>query len=137
MEVILSAALGELGSRSISFLVDRYLKQTAAPTEAQRLCNLQRLLLRLRVIVEEADGRLVTNQAMLHQLRIMKKEMYRGYYTLASSVAEPMEKTGQKITRSITPLRNLSSILPSVYVSAVPTMKVRLELSFWRKLLAT
>jgi hypothetical protein len=82
MEAIFSTAMGELASRSISFLVDRYLKQRAAPTEEERLHSLQRLLLRLRVAVEEADVRLITNQAMLHQLSILKKEMYRGYYTL-------------------------------------------------------
>uniref|UniRef100_A0ACD6AT61 Uncharacterized protein n=1 Tax=Avena sativa TaxID=4498 RepID=A0ACD6AT61_AVESA len=82
MEAIFSATVGELATRSISFLVDRYLKQKAAPTEEERLCSLQRLLLRVSVVVEEADGRLITNQAMLHQLSILKKEMYRGYYTL-------------------------------------------------------
>ncbi|XBI98162.1 hypothetical protein VPH35_018418 [Triticum aestivum] len=81
MEVIFSAAMGELASRSISFLMARYLKQTPAPTEEERLCSLQRLLLRVRVVVEEAHGRLITNQAMLHQLSILRKEMYRGYYT--------------------------------------------------------
>ncbi|XBI51218.1 hypothetical protein VPH35_033764 [Triticum aestivum] len=83
MEVIFSAAMGELVSRSISFLVERYLKQrTAATTEEERLHSLQRLLLRLHVVIEEADDRLITNQAMLQQLSILKKEMYRGYYTL-------------------------------------------------------
>ncbi|KAF6998383.1 hypothetical protein CFC21_014503 [Triticum aestivum] len=83
MEVIFSAAMGELASRSISFLVGRYLKQrTAATTEEERLHSLQRLLLRLHVVVEEADDRLITNQAMLHQLSILRQEMYRGYYTL-------------------------------------------------------
>jgi hypothetical protein len=136
MEVILSAAMGELGSRSISFLVDRYLKQTAAPTEEQRLCNLQRLL-RLRVIVEEADGRLVTNQAMLHQLRIMK-EMYRGYYTLdlfhCRAHGEDMTKD-HEVNYSFA--QSEFNRAKRVYVSAVPTMKARHELSFWRKLLAT
>ncbi|XP_048560180.1 disease resistance protein RGA2-like [Triticum urartu] len=83
MEVIFSAAMGELASRSISFLVDRYLKQRSAEaTEEERLHSLQRLLLRLHVLVEEADDRLITNQAMLHQLSILRQEMYRGYYTL-------------------------------------------------------
>ncbi|CAM0908364.1 unnamed protein product [Alopecurus aequalis] len=82
MEVIIAATMGELASRSISFLLDRYLKQRAAPTQEERLRSLQRLLLRLHVVVEEADGRLITNQAMLHQLGILKKEMYRGCYTL-------------------------------------------------------
>uniref|UniRef100_A0ACD6A8U6 Uncharacterized protein n=1 Tax=Avena sativa TaxID=4498 RepID=A0ACD6A8U6_AVESA len=84
METIFSATMGELASRAISFIVDRYLKQTAAPTEERlrRLRRLQRLLVRLHAVVEEADGRLITNQAMLHQLSILRKEMYRGYYTL-------------------------------------------------------
>jgi hypothetical protein len=82
MEAIFSITMGELASRSISFLVNRYLKQRATPTEEERLHSLQRLLLRLHVVVEEADVRLITNQAMLHQLSILKKEMYRGYYTL-------------------------------------------------------
>ncbi|CAM0879074.1 unnamed protein product [Alopecurus aequalis] len=82
MEVIFSATMGELASRSVSFLVNRYLKQKAAPTEEERVRSLQQLLLRLRVVVEEADARLITNQAMLHQLSILKKEMYRGLYTL-------------------------------------------------------
>ncbi|KAI5002859.1 hypothetical protein ZWY2020_027509 [Hordeum vulgare] len=82
MEVIFSAVIGELASRSISFLVDRYLKRMAAPTEEERLRSLQRLLLRVRVVVEEADGRLITNQAMMHQLGMLKEEMYRWYYAL-------------------------------------------------------
>uniref|UniRef100_A0A0E0AF86 NB-ARC domain-containing protein n=1 Tax=Oryza glumipatula TaxID=40148 RepID=A0A0E0AF86_9ORYZ len=44
--------------------------------------RLQRLLLRVRIIVEEADERIITNQVMLQQLNILRKEMYRGYFTL-------------------------------------------------------
>ncbi|KAM0892079.1 hypothetical protein ACQ4PT_025977 [Festuca glaucescens] len=82
MEATISAILGELASRSISFLVDKCLKRTSAPTEEESANSLQRLLLQVRVIVEEAEERLITNQAMLHQLSILRSEMYRGYYTL-------------------------------------------------------
>ncbi|KAK1612512.1 hypothetical protein QYE76_036185 [Lolium multiflorum] len=82
MEAIFSTTMAELASRSMSSLVDRYLKHRAAPTQEERLRSLERLLLRLRVVVEEADVRLIASQAMLHQLSILKKEMYRGYYTL-------------------------------------------------------
>lgn len=51
-------------------------------TEEERLDNLQRLLLRVRIIIEDAEERHVTNQDMLHQLNILRKEMYIGYYTL-------------------------------------------------------
>uniref|UniRef100_J3KZR7 NB-ARC domain-containing protein n=1 Tax=Oryza brachyantha TaxID=4533 RepID=J3KZR7_ORYBR len=82
MEVIVSAILGELASRTISFLIDKYSERVTTTTEEERLDNLQRLLLRVRIIVEDAEERHVTNQAMLHQLNILRKEMYRGYYTL-------------------------------------------------------
>jgi hypothetical protein len=82
MEATISAILGELASRSVSFLVDKYLKRAAAPTEEESASSLQRLLLRVRVIVEEAEERRITNQAMLYQLSVLRKEMYRGYYTL-------------------------------------------------------
>uniref|UniRef100_A0A0D9V0R0 NB-ARC domain-containing protein n=1 Tax=Leersia perrieri TaxID=77586 RepID=A0A0D9V0R0_9ORYZ len=83
MEVIVSAIMGELASRTISFLIDKYSERvTTAATEEERLDNLQRLLLRVRIIVEDAEERHVTNKAMLNQLNILRKEMYRGYYTL-------------------------------------------------------
>ncbi|XP_024314564.1 uncharacterized protein LOC112270731 [Brachypodium distachyon] len=50
----------------------------------EKLHTLHRLLLRVRIIVEEAEGRCITNQAMICQLNILRKEMYRGYYTLDS-----------------------------------------------------
>uniref|UniRef100_A0A0E0Q3F2 Uncharacterized protein n=1 Tax=Oryza rufipogon TaxID=4529 RepID=A0A0E0Q3F2_ORYRU len=77
-ETFLSAILGDLASRSISFLINKSSKPTALTVEER----LQRLLLRARIILEEADERLITNQSMLQQLNILRKEMYRGYYTL-------------------------------------------------------
>uniref|UniRef100_I1Q7L1 NB-ARC domain-containing protein n=1 Tax=Oryza glaberrima TaxID=4538 RepID=I1Q7L1_ORYGL len=68
----------ELLDRSISFLINKSSKPTALTVEER----LQRLLLRARIILEEADERLITNQSMLQQLNILRKEMYRGYYTL-------------------------------------------------------
>ncbi|KAL6647678.1 hypothetical protein ACP70R_015115 [Stipagrostis hirtigluma subsp. patula] len=85
MEVIVSAIMGDLASRSISFLLDRCLNHRTAPTGDERLDTLQRLLLRVHVIVEEAEGRNVTNHAMLRQLNKLREEMYRGYYTLDMS----------------------------------------------------
>uniref|UniRef100_A0A0E0E6Y0 NB-ARC domain-containing protein n=1 Tax=Oryza meridionalis TaxID=40149 RepID=A0A0E0E6Y0_9ORYZ len=83
MEATISAILTELAGRSISFLVSKYLnQQKPAPSDDERLENLQRLLLRFRIIVDEAEERCITNQAMLEQLSILRKEMFRGYYTL-------------------------------------------------------
>ncbi|XP_062188666.1 putative disease resistance RPP13-like protein 1 [Phragmites australis] len=82
MAMFLSAIWSDLTSRSISFLMQRYQERFSRLTVEERLNRLQRLLLRVRVVVEEAEERRITNQAMLHQLSMMRKEMYRGYYTL-------------------------------------------------------
>jgi len=85
MEVILTAILSEVASRSFSFLINKYMSgETRTESVDERLQRLQLLLLRVRVILEEADGRSVTNQAMLQQLNILRKEMYRGYYVVDS-----------------------------------------------------
>ncbi|TVU13257.1 hypothetical protein EJB05_40793, partial [Eragrostis curvula] len=82
MAMFLSVIWSDLTSRAVSFLMERYHERCSRPTMEQRLHRLQKLLLRVRVIVEEAEERRITNQAMLLQLNMMRKEMYRGYYTL-------------------------------------------------------
>jgi hypothetical protein len=82
MAMFLSSVLSELTSRSISFLMDKCSRQTSPPTVEETLSNLQRLLLRVHVIVEEADERHISNQAMLRQLSQLRKDMYIGYHTL-------------------------------------------------------
>lgn len=80
METFLSAVLADLLSRSISFVIDRYCQQQQGVEE--NLQQLQRMLLRIQTVVEEANGRRITNQAMLLQLKTMRNVMYRGYYFL-------------------------------------------------------
>ncbi|KQK21147.1 hypothetical protein BRADI_1g58965v3 [Brachypodium distachyon] len=81
MESQVSATLGEVLSRFISLLIDKYL---AVPqlSKVETLQKLERLLLRILITVEEAEGRCITNQAMLRQLNILRGEMWRGYYML-------------------------------------------------------
>ncbi|XP_048564446.1 putative disease resistance protein RGA3 [Triticum urartu] len=81
MEVIVSAVLGDIISRSVSFLVDRYHRLQAGGAE-ESLQRLRRLLLRVQATVEEAERRQITNQAMLRQLEMLRNDMYRGYYML-------------------------------------------------------
>ncbi|XP_062181979.1 disease resistance protein RGA2-like [Phragmites australis] len=78
MEIILSAVLGELTTRSINFFISRSSKPSALDVEDR----LRRVLLRAQVIVDEAMGRRVTNQVMLQQLYMLRDAMYRGYYML-------------------------------------------------------
>ncbi|OEL21391.1 hypothetical protein BAE44_0017590 [Dichanthelium oligosanthes] len=78
METFISAVLGDLVSRSVSFVVDRYYwGHKGASEKLQQLC---RMLLRIQIIIEEAEGRHITNQAMLRQLQMLREAMYEGSY---------------------------------------------------------
>lgn len=81
MEWIVSATLGELVSRCISFLLNKY-STTPPLSKVESLQRLERMLLRVLITVEEAEGRCITNQAMLRQLKMLREEMWRGYYML-------------------------------------------------------
>lgn len=80
MEPLLSAIVGDLVSRALSMVTQRYLQSKEA--EGEKLRRLRAVLLRIDAIVEEAEGRHITNQAMLQQLQMLRQGMYRGYYTL-------------------------------------------------------
>jgi hypothetical protein len=82
MEVAFSAFLGELAQRSISFFIDRLSKteEPAMPTEE----TLRRKLLRVHVVVEEAEGRQITSRSMLEQLKLLREGMHEGYFVLDS-----------------------------------------------------
>jgi hypothetical protein len=85
MEAVVSAIIGDLAGRSISFLVDTYLNLNLlkAPIDGElEEERLQRLLRRAHVIAEEADRRRITSHAMLRQLDVLRGEMYRGYHAL-------------------------------------------------------
>ena len=90
MDTFFSAVLGDLLSRSISFMIDRYKQQQQSVEEESRLQQLHRVLLRIEAIVEEADGRLITNRALLQQ-----NGMLRGYYFLVGfryRIAQPHDQ---------------------------------------------
>ncbi|CAL4947701.1 unnamed protein product [Urochloa decumbens] len=83
MEALVTAVLGDLISRSISFAIDKcYRGRRDAPAIEDNLQRLRRVLLRIRITVEEAERRRVTNWAMLRQLQLMREGLYRGYYVL-------------------------------------------------------
>ncbi|TVU06989.1 hypothetical protein EJB05_47027, partial [Eragrostis curvula] len=81
MNVLLSAVAGELAGRLVSFLIAKYLEASATNNDDTAV-KLQRALLRARVVVEEAEGRQIANQAMLLQLRQLRRELCRGAYAL-------------------------------------------------------
>lgn len=79
MEMFLPAILSDLLGRSVSFVVQRYSQQSSVEDSVQQL---HLTLLRVSVIVEEAEGRRITNQAMLRQLDMLREAMYGGHYML-------------------------------------------------------
>uniref|UniRef100_A0A8R7P8Z2 Disease resistance N-terminal domain-containing protein n=1 Tax=Triticum urartu TaxID=4572 RepID=A0A8R7P8Z2_TRIUA len=81
MEVVKSAVVGELVSRFISFLMNKYHSNNHAQSE-KVVERLQRLLMRVSTVVEEADARYITNSAMQLQLKMLSEAMYGGYSAL-------------------------------------------------------
>ncbi|RLM91982.1 disease resistance protein RGA2-like [Panicum miliaceum] len=80
METFVSAVLGDLLSRSISFIFDRCYRQQK--DVGDYLLQLHRVLLRIQATMEEAEGRHITNKAMLRQLQMLREMMYKGCYLL-------------------------------------------------------
>lgn len=81
MEALFSAAAGELVRRCLSFLISRYPSMPEL-SKVESLRKLERALLRIAITVEEAEGRLITNKAMLQQLKMLRQEMHKGSYVL-------------------------------------------------------
>ncbi|TVU22438.1 hypothetical protein EJB05_32132, partial [Eragrostis curvula] len=97
MNSVLSAVLGDLTSRFISFITEKF--KSYAATRDNEIPRLQRLLLRLSTIVMEAEARRVTNPAMLLQLRQLREAMYRGFYVM-DTARTPGSRPNQWVTVS-------------------------------------
>ncbi|XP_051210312.1 disease resistance protein RGA2 [Lolium perenne] len=78
MEALISAVVGDIVSRAISIMFGKCREQTTT----EDLQRLHQLLMRIAVVVEETEGRCVTNRGMIHQISNMKEQMFRGYFLL-------------------------------------------------------
>ncbi|RCV09194.1 hypothetical protein SETIT_2G007900v2 [Setaria italica] len=99
MDILLSAVLGELTTRSINFFIKKSLKPKALDVEDR----LHMILLRAQVIIDEAMGRQITNQYVLQMLDMLRDAMYRGCYTLDTfryQVHNEEEAKGQVLSHS-------------------------------------
>ena len=61
-------------------MIGKYFRQQ--PGIDMILQRLQRVVQRIDTVVEEAEGRRITNQGMLRQLKTLRQGMYRGRYIL-------------------------------------------------------
>ncbi|CAL4964396.1 unnamed protein product [Urochloa decumbens] len=91
MDTVISAVVSDFVSRFISFVVENY---QAHQDATRKISRLQRLLLRTSIVVEEADGRHITNHGMLLQLKQLRESMYRGYYMLDTSEVQLYRRNG-------------------------------------------
>jgi hypothetical protein len=89
MELATSAISGEILSRFISFLIK---KNTGRTSLEEKLERLQQLLLRVHTVVEEAEGRYITNSHMLVKLGMLVDAMYQGYFVIDTFKYKPYEE---------------------------------------------
>ncbi|XP_044318261.1 uncharacterized protein [Triticum aestivum] len=101
-------------SRSASFMISRYFQQQ--PSTGKIVPRLQRLLMRIDTIVEEAEGWHITNQRMLYrpfsimlrQLKMLRQGMYRGHYMLDASRFQAIrDEEGEEVSHSSSVLSKL------------------------------
>ncbi|CAL5092038.1 unnamed protein product [Urochloa decumbens] len=111
MEAVISVIVGELATRSLSFLIDRYFKP--ATSKEDTIQKLQWMLLRVRLTVEEAEGRCITNQTMLRQLSILRTVMYRGYYLLDTVIQQVPDEEKDKTDHGLGRFLSLSKFSPA------------------------
>lgn len=104
MDIVISAVASELVSRFISFLSKQYRYSSNASCPKENLEMLQRLLLRAHTIVEEAEGRYVSNSRMLVQLKTLTLAMFRGYDVLDTYL--PLEKLGEAAEEEVSGFYN-------------------------------
>lgn len=97
MEFALSAITGDLCSRFITYLVNKCTDRWSSEEKLQRL---QLLLVRLHIVVEEAEGRYITNSQMLLQLRTITQAMYRGYSALEEFRSSQQIQAQRQVNRA-------------------------------------
>ncbi|CAN6176922.1 unnamed protein product [Urochloa humidicola] len=80
-EVVVPAALSEILSRIFSFLFDNLARPAPGARDAHRR-RLEQLLGNIGSMVEEAEGRHITNHQLLSHLKSLTVGMYRGRFAL-------------------------------------------------------
>ncbi|XP_039855819.1 putative disease resistance protein RGA3 [Panicum virgatum] len=109
MNILLTAVLNELTTRSINFLIKNSFKPTAPDMEDR----LRRILLRAQVIIDEAIGRQITNRGVLEQLDKLRDSMHHGYYILDTFIYQSQsekETKGQVLSNTL----SLSNVVNSL-----------------------
>uniref|UniRef100_A0A0E0LF65 NB-ARC domain-containing protein n=1 Tax=Oryza punctata TaxID=4537 RepID=A0A0E0LF65_ORYPU len=92
-EVVLPAALSEVFGRLFSFLIDSFSRPTAVGTRDVYRQRLEWMLGNISSMVEEAEGRHITNMQLLSHLKVLTEGMFRGRFTLEVSDLDDVKNT--------------------------------------------
>ncbi|PUZ59263.1 hypothetical protein GQ55_4G027000 [Panicum hallii var. hallii] len=92
-EVVVPAALSEILSRIFSFLFDTFGRQAPGARDVHRR-RLEQLLGNIGSMVEEAEGRHITNQQLLAHLKALTVGMYRGRFALEVTDLDDVRNAG-------------------------------------------
>uniref|UniRef100_A0A8I6Y6B5 Disease resistance N-terminal domain-containing protein n=1 Tax=Hordeum vulgare subsp. vulgare TaxID=112509 RepID=A0A8I6Y6B5_HORVV len=112
MDTVVSAIAGDLVNRFISFLIKKHKSHANLEKKVERL---QQLLLRVHMVIEEAERRYITNSRMLLELKRLAEAMYQGYHVL-----DTMKYRALCSSRDET--QNLSCLLEDVSACLVALM---------------
>nr|TKW28218.1 hypothetical protein SEVIR_3G321700v2 [Setaria viridis] len=78
-EAVISAVIGDMVTRAISFVIGHSTGQDSTSAKLQRI---RHMLIKIGSVVEEAKGRQITNHGTLEWLSELVNGMYRGRYFL-------------------------------------------------------
>ncbi|KAJ1260694.1 hypothetical protein BS78_10G251900 [Paspalum vaginatum] len=84
-EVVVPAALSEILGRIFAFLFDSFPRPAPGASRELHRRRLERLLGNIGSMVEEAEGRHITNQQLLSHLKALTAGMYRGRFALEAT----------------------------------------------------
>uniref|UniRef100_A0ACD5W007 Uncharacterized protein n=1 Tax=Avena sativa TaxID=4498 RepID=A0ACD5W007_AVESA len=101
MDLAISALTGDLASRFISFLMNNCSDRLCSEEKVERL---QQLLLRVHMVIEEAEGRYISNSSMLIQLKTLSAAMYQGYHVLDNIRYRQHKKSSKELVSDSFPL---------------------------------
>ncbi|KAK3143630.1 hypothetical protein QOZ80_4AG0302820 [Eleusine coracana subsp. coracana] len=129
-EVVVPAALSEIVGRIFSCLIDNFPRPSSAGARDAHRRRLERLLGNIGSVVEEAEGRHITNLHLLNQLKSLTDAMYRGRFALEAtdlddikngSILDDDDADDAAVT---TAAGKRSSALSSPFVSAAKRARV-------------
>ncbi|KAF0918833.1 hypothetical protein E2562_026205 [Oryza meyeriana var. granulata] len=93
-EVVLPVALSKVLGRIFSFLFDSLSRPAVAGARDVHRRRLERLLSNIGTMVEEAEGRHITNVQLLSHLKALTDGMFRGRFALEVTDLDDINNTG-------------------------------------------